>query len=463
MSRFLPFRLLLGAVLAGCAQPLPPVPDVPVDPAWQAPLPHGGQVADLRRWWAGFGDPLLPRLIGNAQTASPTLARAAANIADARAARVTSAALLLPAIDAVATATRGRADLAAPAGTAASAGLQATWELDLFGAAQAGADAAQARLQASEATWHDARISIAAEVARTYVELRACQALVNQAETDAASRARTARLTDAATAAGFRSPATAALARASAAQGQVALIRQQADCDLLVKALVALTARGEPALRRDLALPAAQPPLPADLAVAAMPAAVLAQRPDIRAAALDVAAALAAATEAEARRWPRVTLGGSIGAASLASLGTTVDGPVWSIGPVTVTFPVFDGGTRRAGAQAARIRYETAKTVYAARLRDAVQEVERALVILDSTRRRRDDAGVATDGFARSYQATAASYDAGAASLFDLEDARRSLLAAQNATIDLQRERLVAWIGLYRAIGGGWTAAELRS
>lgn len=468
--RFAPFRLpcrapvfALAIALAGCAAPPPATRNMQVAAAWQAPLPHDGQLDELQQWWARFDDPLLPRLIAAAHAASPTLARATANIADARAARVAAGALQLPAVTATASTARSRSDVATPAGTASSAGLQTAWELDLFGAVSAGADAAQARLQASEATWHDARITVAAEVARTYVELRACEAHEGQAGLDAASRARTARLTDAATAAGFRSPATAALARASAAQGQVALVRQQADCELLVKALAALTAWDEPALRRDIGAAAARMPQPAAIAVAAVPAAVLAQRPDIRAAALDVDAAQATAAEARARRWPRITLGGSISAASLTSLGRTADGAVWSIGPVAVTFPLFDGGTRLADAQAAQVRFETAKSVYATRLRDAIHEVERALVILDSTGRRHDDAGIAADGFARSYQATAASYDAGAASLFDLEDARRSLVAAQGALIDLQRERLVAWVDLYRAIGGGWTPADQRS
>lgn len=448
-------------VLAGCASTAPaPAPEstgAQLAEQWHAPLPHGGRLDDLRQWWSQFDDPLMPGLIEAAQRASPTLAQAVAKIADARASSVTTDAALLPSLDIAANAMRGRSELAAPAGKVSSLGLQAAWELDLSGANRAGLAAAEARLASSQAGWHDARVSVAADVARNYVELRACEAHIQQARIEAASRAQTSRLTEVAVAGGIRSPATADLARASAAQGEMALEERKVQCDLLVKALVALTAQDEPALRRELAEKVAQLPRPVEFSVATVPAELLAQRPDIHAAARDVAAAGAASVQASARRWPRLTLAGSIGAARMSSLGVNTDGTVWSVGPIAITFPLFDGGTRRANAQAARAGYEAATTVYAARLRTAIQEVEGALVALESTARRGESARVATDGFERSYRATAASYGAGAASLFDLEDARRSLAAAQSILIELRRERLLAWIALYRSMGGGWS------
>jgi multidrug efflux system outer membrane protein len=448
-------------VLAGCASTAPSLApesaSAQLATQWHAPLPHGGRVDDLRQWWSQFDDPLMPRLIEAAQRASPTLAQAAANIADARALHVTSGAALLPSLDVAASATRGRSELSAPAANASSLGLQAAWELDLFGANRAGLAAAEARLASSQAGWHDARVSVAADVARHYVELRACEAQVQQARIDAASRTQTARLTELAAAGGIRAPATAYLAQASAAKGEVALKERQAQCNLLVKALVALTAQDEPALRHELAEKVAQLPRPVEFSVNAVPAELLAQRPDIHAAARDVVAASAASAQANAQRWPRITLAGSIGATRMSSLGVSTDGTVWSVGPIGITFPLFDGGVRRANAEAAKVRFDAATTVYAARLRTAIQEVESALVTLESTAQRGENAKIAAAGFERSYRATAASYDAGASSLFDLEDARRSLVAAQNTLIELRRERLLAWIALYRSMGGGWS------
>jgi outer membrane protein, multidrug efflux system len=98
--------------------------------------------------------------------------------------------------------------------------------------------------------------------------------------------------------------------------------------------------------------------------------------------------------------------------------------------------------------------------LYRAKLRTAVREVEEALVALQSTADRDADAQVATEGFATSFRATEARFKGGLASLYELEDARRSAVQAQVALIDLQRERSTAWISLYRALGGGWSNPE---
>jgi NodT family efflux transporter outer membrane factor (OMF) lipoprotein len=424
---------------------------------WHAPLPHGGRLADLNRWWAQFDDPLLPRLVEAGQRASPTLAQASARIADARAARGARGAALLPVLDASATTSRGRS-LGAPIGAESTVGIQASWELDFFGANRAATNAAQARLDASQAGWHDARVSVAAEVATSYVDLRACEAQIQQAELDAASRAQTARITSLAARAGFQSPATAELANASAAQASATLIQRRTQCDHLIKTLVALTALDEGVLRRDLTPATARLPKPAELGVVAVPTEMLAQRPDIYAAARDVIAASADADQAQALRWPQIALAGNIGTTLIDSGGVSTDGTVWSVGPVTVTLPLFDGGTRRANAEAARARYDAATSVYSARLREAIREVETALVTLNSTATRSEHTFIAGQGFERSFNATKAGYQVGAASLFELEDARRSMVAAQSAVIVLHRERVAAWIALYRASGGGWAA-----
>ncbi|WP_236674872.1 efflux transporter outer membrane subunit [Piscinibacter sp. HJYY11] len=448
------------ATLCGCATSPRPEPESlskAVPPQWHAPLPHGGNVAELGRWWASFDDPLLLRLIEQGQRVSATLAQAGARIADARAARVAGSASLLPALDASLNASRGIPSLGLPIATTASLGVQAGWEVDLFGANRAGAKAAQARLDASEAAWHVARVSLAAEVASAYIGLRACEAQQAQLELDVRSREETSRLTALAADAGFQAPAAADLARASAANGSAALTQQRAQCELFVKSLVALAALDEEALRQELAGSTARLPQPRALRVAEVPAEALAQRPDITAAAWDVVAASADADHARARRWPRITLSGSIGPVRQRVDGVSTDGTVWSIGPVAVTLPLFDAGARRANADAARARHDAARVAYAASLRAAVREVEAALVNLHSANVRGDDTRAAAIGFERSYQATEARFRGGLASLFELEDARRSLVAARSAQIEQQREAVAAWVETYRALGGGWS------
>ena len=451
------------AALAACAGGPAPAPTAGANalPAqWQAPLPHSGQLSVLKDWWQQFNDPLLVQLIAAAQAVSPSIASATSRIEQSRATRVAAGAALLPTLDANANAVRGRQDLISGLGTSASVGLQAAWELDLFGARRAGRDAAQARFDGAQAAWHDARVSVAAEVASTYTSLRACEAQVVQTQADSNSRSETARLTGLSAKAGFEAPAGAALARASAAQGNSLLTQRRAQCDSFVKALVALTALGEPDLRQQLVAGQAKLPQPAQIVMASVPAQALAQRPDLLNAERDVVAASADVSQAQAQRYPRIGLAGSISAARFDSGLGTQTGTLWSIGPVTVSLPLFDSGARRANVVAAQARYDEAGALYRARLRTAVREVEEALLALQSTAERGTDAQVATEGFAASFRATEARFKGGLASLFELEDARRSALQAQIALIDLQRERSSAWIALYRALGGGWANPE---
>jgi multidrug efflux system outer membrane protein len=463
MRTILPTSATLAAcaLLAACAiRPAPPpsAADAQDAPAqWQAPLPHEGRLTDLQRWWQQFDDPLLSDLLVAAQQLSPTVAAARSRIEQARATQAAAILALSPTGDASVSASRGRADLSLPLGNTFAAAAQARWELDVFGGNRAARDAADARLAGASATWHDARVSVAAEVANNYTSLRACEAQVAQLKLDLTSRTETARLTDLSADAGVQPPSSAALARASAAQARATLTQQRAACDATIKGIVALTGIAEPALRERLGGNTARLPQPADLSVASIPAQALAQRPDVFIAERNLVAASADVAQAQALRYPRITLAGSVGAARFSSSAGSVDGAVWSLGPLSVTMPLFDASVRRANVDAARARYDEAVLAYRGRLRDAVREVEQALISLQSTAARSADAQLAVEGFDTSFKAAELRYKGGLASLFELEDARRSSLLAENALIDLQRERTTAWIGLYRALGGGWT------
>jgi NodT family efflux transporter outer membrane factor (OMF) lipoprotein len=451
-----------AALLAGCAG-TPPAPEslkTAAPAQWHAPLPHQGQSADLTRWWQQFDDPLVAELVTAAETASPTLAAAQSRLAQARAARTAAGAALWPTLDASASLTRGRAEIGTPLANTALVGAQAAWEIDLFGAGRAGRQAAAARLSGAEADWHDARVLVAAEAALSYVALRACEAQWVQTQTDAASRIETARLTSLSAKAGFQPPASDALARASAAQARSQLAAQAAQCDLELKTLVALTAQDEPTLRSRLEAAKAKLPQPAQLNVGTVPAELLAQRPDLAAASHAVEATSADVDQAQAQRLPRVSLAGSVSRARIDFAGGSTEGTLWSLGPLSVSLPIFDAGVRAANVDAARARYDEAVANYRGKLRTAVREVESALVQLDSSAARSEDAQVAVDGFEASFRAAEARYRGGLASLFELEDARRSAALARSQLIDLHRERVTAWITLYRALGGGWKPTD---
>jgi multidrug efflux system outer membrane protein len=457
----LPLAVAVTLALGGCALsgPAQKVPD-PAPLQWQAPLPHQGTVSGLSGWWRAQGDRLLAELVEAAQVVSPTVATARSRIAQAREQRIAAGAALAPTLDAAITSTRASQQSAdVPTATTSQAFLQASWEADLFGGNRASRDAAQARYEGAQAGWHDARVSVAAETANTYYQLRACERLLDVARQDAASRADTARVTELAAQAGFQAPASLALARASAADGASREIAQRAQCDIDVKALVALTALPEPDLRTRLAAPGTLTPAQG-IGIAALPADTLAQRPDIFTAEREVAASSFEVAGARAQRYPRLSLAGSIGRGQIHAAGESVTANTWTIGPVQVTLPVFDAGRRRAAVDAARERYEVAVLGYRGSVRQAVREVEEALVNLQSTDLRITQSQLALDGYRASFVAVEERYKNGMASLFELEDARRTRLAAENAMVTVQRERSAAWIALYRAAGGGWNRAD---
>lgn len=423
-------------------------------------MAHNGNLGDLSQWWQSVGDPLLVQLVQAAQSASPTIASARSRVLQSRAERAIAGAALLPVVDASANASRGRTQPATPVGSSLQAGVQASWELDLFGANRLASEAAQARLESTQAQWHDARVSVAAEVANRYFDQRACEQQASITQMDAASRAQTSRLTELSTQAGFTAPALAALARASAAEANGRATQQRLQCVLDVKALVALTDLAEPALLQKLAAAPSDLAPGAGFAITSVPAQALAQRPDLFSAARLLAAASADVGSADAQRYPRLGLSGSIGAAHYRAGGRSDDFTSWSIGPLSLSVPLYDGGRRAAGVQAAQARYDEAAFLYRASARQAVREVEQALVNLQSTAARSDDARQADAGYRASLAATQALYQSGLASLLELEETRRTALAAANAVVSIRRERIQAWIALYRAVGGGWTQAD---
>ncbi len=478
------WRLTLAgavALLAGCSVTPhqaggPALAAVPAQ--WYAPTPapaasaaravaHNGRVEDLGQWWQQHNDPALLDLILQAQAASPTLAAARVNLEQARLARAAEGAALLPRLNAVANATRsnpGMVNGVSPGlQTSNSAGLQASWEIDLFGRQRGERDAQQQRLEGSQAEWHAARVSVAAEVAQLYYSRRNCEQLLQLTQTDADSRSATARLVGLSAQAGFEAPAQAALARASAAQGRSQATAQASQCALDLKALTALTALPEPEVQQRLALAStAVGTVETDIVppVVSVPAAVLAQRPDVFQAARELDAASLDVGIARAQRYPSLTLNGAITGNRAKNQGKWNGFSSWSFGPLQLSVPVFDGGASRANVQAALVRYDAAKVRYQATARQAVREVEEALVQLQSTADRRADARAAATDYRSALDAAQALYQSGLGSLLALEDTRRAWLSAQSAELGLQLERRMAWITLYRALGGGWSTEQ---
>jgi outer membrane protein TolC len=190
-----------------------------------------------------------------------------------------------------------------------------------------------------------------------------------------------------------------------------------------------------------------------------VPAQVLSQRPDIAAAERDVAAASAEIGVREAERYPRLSLLGNIGPLGFETSAVSINATSWSIGP-SLTLPVFDAGRRAANVDTAVTAYEVAANSYRTQARRAVREVEEALVRLSSLDIREKESLKASKGYHVSLRAMQEKYKFGLASILDLEETRRLSFNADNVLATVRRERVNAFIALYRAVGGGWTASD---
>lgn len=452
-----------AAALLGCTVgPSYREPQVNAPTAWQAPLPHGGSVTAMEKWWRQFDDPVLNQLIEGAEAESPSLAQAWANIEKSRATLTAVEAAGLPSLNGGGALTRARQQQMSSGlmtATTRSIGLDSSWEIDLFGKVRRNAEAAKARIEARIDDWHDARISLAAEVADTYVQYRACGLLADTYDRQLTSTMETDRATATSVRAGFVAPSDAMLARASLASTRSTLVSQRGQCELLVKSLVHLTGSDEPALRVLLGQGDPKMPRPRLIEVRSVPAEVLRQRPDLASLERELAAASAEVGATRADLYPSLSLSGSVNVSTVSGASSVT---TWSFGP-SLSIPLFDGGQRRAVVGSAEASYAAALASWRQSVRTVVKEVEQALVNLDSTAQRSDDAAHAADEYRRHFEAIEANWRAGNDSLLTLEEARRSALSAEISLLTLQENRLQYWIALYKALGGGWSPGEAAS
>jgi NodT family efflux transporter outer membrane factor (OMF) lipoprotein len=317
------------------------------------------------------------------------------------------------------------------------------------------AEAAQARFGAGDVGWHDARISLAAEVAEVYVELRQCEAELTNAGYSKQSRTAVQEVTKVKESAGLASPMDAARAQANASDGDSNYAAKEGECARMLNRLTALTGVEQNTLKVRLAARQGQIPIPNLVDVSRVAAQVLRQRPDVASAEWNLAAASADIGSSKAALYPSLTLLGSVASNLVTMGGQSATVPTWSFGP-SLSLPLFAGGRGQAGVKAAQARFDYALASYQKTVRDAVRDVEDALVRLNVANARAHNGGKSQEMFLQLFKATEARYNAGLSNRIALEESRRSWLQAQDSAAALDRETVSAWIALYKALGGGW-------
>lgn len=444
--------------LCACAALAPPVAPVAVEvpAAWSASAPAGAASATaLALWWSRFDDPLLAQLVSQALLANTDVTSAQAALRQARALRDVAAAGLLPTLGSSGSAQRSRSN--GNTGNNFRAGLDASWEPDIFGGNRSALDASEATARAREATLGDVQVSTAAEVALTYITLRSAQARLAIASDNLAGQQETLQFTQWRVQAGLLSSLEGEQARAAAEQTRAQLPALQSSIDQTAHALAVLTGRPPAALLAQLS-PAAPVPQAAGDLVLAIPAETLRQRPDVRAAEFQVSAALARVAEADAARLPSFRLSGNLGLSALTLGGLTGGAALASSILANVSLPLFDGGAARAQVRAQQAALDQANVAYRAAVLTALKDVEDALVALRGDRERLARLQDAADAAANAALLARQRYSGGLVDFQTVLETQRTQRNAQDSVIAASADLSADHVRLYKALGGGWTA-----
>ncbi|MEZ5704398.1 MAG: efflux transporter outer membrane subunit [Burkholderiaceae bacterium] len=382
--------LALVALLTACASISAPTPSVlpeQVPAHWASVVNQPpGEATDLSAWWQRFNDPTLSGLIEQALRANPSVKGAQAALRQARAQAAIQQANLGPSLGASASAQRSRSGND-DASNRFQAGFDASWEPDIFGGNRSAAEASEADVQASAASLADTQVSLAAEVAVGYVNLRALQARLTIAQNNLDTQLETLQITQWRTQAGLASSLDAEQAKASSEQTRAQLPALQAGVNQALHGLAVLTGQAPGALNTTLSNLAAIPSPPPDLALA-FPADTLRQRLDVRAAERRVAAAIARVNGANAARYPSFRLSGSLGLSAL-TLGTlTNSASLLQSVLASLSAPLFDGGATAAQVRSQEASLDQARATYESTVLTALKDVEDALTALNGDRDR---------------------------------------------------------------------------
>lgn len=456
--------LAVAATAASCVVKVgpdyePPVAELP--DAWHSAAVDGladGEAA-LQAWWRVFEDPVLDDLIARAEAASLDVRLAYQRVLEARALAGVARGEYLPALGANGGYTRADpSDNGLTPGDATdlwTVGVGATWEIDVFGRVRRGIESAQAGFEASVEDYRDVLVSVLAEVASGYVDVRSLQLRLRYARSNLAVQRQTLQLTKDRFSAGLVSALDVAQAESILAATEAEIPRLESGLEFALNRVAVLLGEAPGALHDELAA-RGDVPVPPDSVAVGLPADLLRQRPDVRAAERALASQNALIGVATADLYPSFGLSGtlSLEAVDFSDLGES-SSVAWSLGGL-FRWNLFAGGRIRS-----RIRLEEARTAQALTAWEntvllAAEDVEDALVAYASERRRLDRLAASTDATRRSLDLVLTQYRAGLTDFQNVLDTQRSLFASEDLLAE--SEGLVArnLIALYRALGGGW-------
>ncbi|RJQ67361.1 MAG: efflux transporter outer membrane subunit [Desulfobacteraceae bacterium] len=452
-------------MLAGCPAVGPDYvrPETELPPAWHSQTQDGLTPATpepqaLANWWTTLDDPMLASLIQRAADGNLDLQTAQARVREARARRGISQADFYPSLDAGASATKVRSSAGTGFGRRTElyeTGFDALWELDVFGGVRRSVEAADADLQASQEDLGSVLVSLLAEVALNYIDVRTLQTRITVAVANAQAQEETYQLTRSRYEAGLTDELAvqSALYTLAGTRAEIPVLRTGLESAMNRLAVLLGVAPG--VLHAELRVPSDIPVPPVSVAVG-VPADTIRRRPDVRRAERQLAAQTALIGVATADLYPRFVLLGSLGYEALSTGDLFSSGSLaWRIGP-QVSWRLFSGGAVRQNIEVQSARQEQTLKQYQATVLGALEEAENTLTAYIGEQARRDALVTATQAAAQAFQLARDQYQAGLVDFSEVLIAQRSLLSFEDQLALSTGAVTANLVRIYKSLGGGW-------
>lgn len=418
-----------------------------------------GQPADLTQWWRQFNDPTLTALVEEAMKTNLDLQVAEARLRQARAMRGVVVGGLWPSVTASGGYQRflktnvAQSDLDEQ--NLYQAGLDALWELDIFGGQRRSVESADANIQAAIENIRDVQVTLIAEVALNYIQLRAYQQEIVVAQKNLKAQEDTADITHKQLNVGFASALDAANADANVATTESQIPVFETATQQSIYALGVLLARPPADLLEQLLPLGSLPDIPQKVS-AGLPSDLLRRRPDIRESEAQLHAATAQIGVAVADFFPTFSLTGSVSWSS-NMLHTWWNKSSLSIGSgPSVTWPIFQGGAIESNVRLQEALRDQAFIAYQQAVLAAFQDVENALIAFAKEQQHRKALNDAVVANRKAVDLSLQLYTEGQTDFLNVVTAQRSLYASEDALVQSERSIATDLIALYKALGGGW-------
>ncbi|MBI2472838.1 MAG: efflux transporter outer membrane subunit [Planctomycetes bacterium] len=459
---FLPYLILL---INGCAVgPNYNPPKVSVPESWSE-LQQKGEAKPVStvQWWKTFNDPVLDSLITRAAKSNLDLRVAEARVREARFQSGVVVADLWPSVDTSASYSRSRRSQGISTIPPSAklkrnlyqTGFDASWEIDLFGGKRRAIEAARADIDAAEENQRDVLITLLAEVARNYIEVRGSQRKLEIVRKNIKVQQETVEITRARYKAGLSSELDAIQAEALLATTQSQIPLLENSMKQAIHRIGILLGQAPGALSTELTKEKPIPSTPAAVPVG-LPSDLLRRRPDVRRAERELAAVTARIGVATADLFPKFSLTGDFGLQTEnLNAFSLVHSRFWSIGP-TVRWPIFEAGRIRANIKVQNARQEQSLLSYEKAVLASLEDVENAIVAYNTEYVRRQNLSEAVDANRRAVELASELFTKGLVNFLNVLDAERSLYKAEDDLTQSERTVSLNLVILYKALGGGW-------